>query len=133
MMLKQVRFHSFAFSFALTAKPCVGFPWGDAPPGTIVCDVAGGLGHMTMHIANLHPNINVMVQDLEETVNQAIGYWNGFGPELVEADRVDFLPFDFFKEPPIPDCDYYYVSALIAEKSQKLIRYVPCFQLKHIM
>jgi len=90
-----------------------GFPWGDAPPGTIVNDVGGGLGYMTMHIAKMHPNINVIVQDLEETVNQAIGYWNGFGPELVEADRVDFLPFDFFQESPIPDCDYYYLKHIM--------------------
>ena len=75
-----------------------------------MCDVAGGLGHMTMHIARQHPNINVIIQDLEETVNQAIGYWHGFGAELLEADRVDFLPFDFFKDSPVPDCDFYYVS-----------------------
>lgn len=68
---------------------------------------------MAMHIARLHPNISAIVQDLEEAVNQAIGYWNGFGAELVEDDRVDFMPFDFFKDSPLPDCDYYYVSLLL--------------------
>ncbi|TCD61790.1 hypothetical protein EIP91_007944 [Steccherinum ochraceum] len=91
----------------------VGYPWTEAPPGTLFCDVGGGLGYMAMHIAKLNPNINVMVQDLEESVNQAIGYYHGYGPELLEQDRVDFLPFDFFKESPVPGCDYYYLKHIL--------------------
>ncbi|KAH8101607.1 S-adenosyl-L-methionine-dependent methyltransferase [Cristinia sonorae] len=90
-----------------------GYPWSAAPPGTVLCEVVGGLGHMSMHIARRHPNINVIVQDLESIVNQAIGYWNGFGAELVEQDRVDFLPLDPLVESPVEDCDYYYVKHVL--------------------
>lgn len=87
----------------------LGYPWDKVPPGTLVCDLGGGLGDMSMHIAKMNPNISVVVQDTEDTVNQAIGYWNGHAPELVEAKRVDFLPLDFLKDTPVKGCDYYYV------------------------
>lgn len=84
---------------------------------------------MAMHIAKLNPNISVMVQDLEESVNQAIGYFNGFGPELLEEERADFMPFDFFKDSPVPDCDYYYVgkfSLLLSSQQDVLITIPRC-------
>ncbi|THH26582.1 hypothetical protein EUX98_g7604 [Antrodiella citrinella] len=95
---------------------------------TLVNDIGGGLGHMTMHIAKLHPNINVIIQDIEEAVNQAIGYWNGFGPELVANERVDFLPFNFLQEAPVEGCDFYYDCGYEQKANDAL-----CGQIKHIL
>ena len=88
----------------------IGFPWKSLPEGTTVCDVGGGIGHITMHFAKACPQIRVVLQDLPPTVEQAKGFWKESAPEIVEQGRVSFVSMDFIKESPVPEQDIYYVS-----------------------
>lgn len=48
-----------------------GFKWGDLPPKSVVVDVGGGLGHVTMRIARKYPNLRYIVQDRLAIIEQA--------------------------------------------------------------
>ena len=87
-----------------------GFPWKSLPEGTTVCDVGGGIGHITLHFAKACPQIRVVLQDLPPTVEQARGFWKESAPEIVEQGRVTFADLDFINESPVPGQDIYYVG-----------------------
>ncbi|KAK7685214.1 hypothetical protein QCA50_011577 [Cerrena zonata] len=92
-----------------------GFPWKDQPEGTIICDVGGGRGHVSMYIAKTFPQnrFSVVVQDLPPTIEQAKAFWNDTAPDLVKNRRVDFVSFDFLKDDAAPGCDIYYIKSVL--------------------
>jgi len=49
----------------------LGFKWGDLPADSVVVDVGGGLGHITMKLLQYHPNLKYIVQDREPVIDQA--------------------------------------------------------------
>ena len=68
------------------------------------------MGYIALEIARLNPGMHVVLQDTNEVIEQGKEFWKRNAPEMLEQGRVKFVPFDFFKEPPIAGCDYYYVS-----------------------
>ena len=87
-----------------------GYPWAKLPAGTVVCDMGSSVGHISMTIARANPGVNVVLQDLPKVMEQAKSFWSQNASDLVEKNRVQFVPFDFLKDPPVAGCDYYYVS-----------------------
>ncbi|KAK7685213.1 hypothetical protein QCA50_011576 [Cerrena zonata] len=90
-----------------------GFPWKDQPQGTTVCDVGGGVGHISMHFAKACPQLHLTVQDRPETVEQALQLWNNAEPEIMKEGRVNFVPINFLEESPVKGCDYYFLKSVI--------------------
>ncbi|KAK0476358.1 S-adenosyl-L-methionine-dependent methyltransferase [Armillaria novae-zelandiae] len=60
--------------------------------GATVCDVGGGIGVTSMQLADTHPNLRIVLQDLPSQIEIA----KHEGP--VEDGRVEFKAIDFFKE-----------------------------------
>lgn len=90
------------------------FPWRDLPAGTTFCDVGGGIGNMSMHIAKAHPHIQIKLQDQPKQIEQAVqDHWPNNYPQAIEENRVEFKAMDFFAEPPISGCDIYYLKHII--------------------
>jgi tRNA1(Val) A37 N6-methylase TrmN6 len=88
----------------------LGFPWNEFPPGTSVCDVGGGIGAITMQLAQRYPHLQLKLQDLPERVEQAeTEVWPKECPEAIKENRIEFKGMDFFAESPINGCDIYYV------------------------
>ncbi|KAI0081994.1 S-adenosyl-L-methionine-dependent methyltransferase [Panus rudis PR-1116 ss-1] len=87
-----------------------GFPYHNLPSGASICDVGGGFGHITQHIAMLHPHIRVILQDMEGVLEKAKGFWAENAPDVVKAGRVEFVPIDFIKESPVPGSNIYFVN-----------------------
>ena len=50
----------------------VGYGWERLPEGSLVVDVGGGVGAQTLVLANHHPQLRFVVQDLESVVGDAI-------------------------------------------------------------
>lgn len=88
----------------------LGFPFKQLPPGSTVCDLGGGFGHVSMHIAKACPQLRIVLQDQPGTIAAAKTYWEKGAPEVVRDGRVEFIPIDFINEVPKQGCDYYFVS-----------------------
>lgn len=110
----------------------VGFPWEELPVGTVVNDLGGGLGHISMSLHRQYPNLSFKLQDLPERVQQAqTEIWPTLCPEAIVEGKVEFKGIDILKETPIPNCDVYFVSGLVYLFPLHLIYLI--FQVKHVM
>jgi hypothetical protein len=49
----------------------LGFPWNSLPDGAKIVDVGGGIGTMSMIIANEYPKFQYVVQDLPHVISNA--------------------------------------------------------------
>ena len=86
------------------------FPWKELGDGATVCDVAGGVGNISLQLAKAYPNLRLILQDLPERIQQAKNeVWPRECPEAIAERRITFEPIDFFESSPVPGCDVYYV------------------------
>ena len=98
------RLGSYAWDF------WVEFPWKELGNGATVCDVAGGIGNISLQLAKAHPNLRLILQDLPERIQQAKNdVWPKECPEAIAECRITFEPIDFFASSPVPGCNVYYV------------------------
>lgn len=67
-------FWTFRDEDVAEAEPCLflfpfsGFPWSELPKGSTVVDVAGGMGQVSLAIAEAAPLLNFVVQDRQEVI-----------------------------------------------------------------
>jgi hypothetical protein len=94
---------------------CVEFPWGELGDGATVCDVAGGVGNISLQLAKAHPNLQLILQDLPDRIQQAKNeIWPKECPEAIAERRITFEPIDFFASSPVPGCNVYFVRAYLS-------------------
>ncbi|KZT21972.1 S-adenosyl-L-methionine-dependent methyltransferase [Neolentinus lepideus HHB14362 ss-1] len=89
------------------------YPWGTLPRDTVLCDVGGGNGHAALAVLKAFPHMRAIVQDQEHVVSTGKDLWIRECRGAVDGDRVSFLPIDFFKDTPAPDCDVYYARHVL--------------------
>ena len=88
--------------------------------GASVCDVGGGIGHITLQLAKAYPNLNLKLQDLPERIHQAKNeVWPKECPEAIKENRIQFEPIDFLSQSPIQGCNVYYVSLTLSTNKKK--------------
>ncbi|KAF5370952.1 hypothetical protein D9757_009884 [Collybiopsis confluens] len=66
----------------------LGFKWEDLPKGSKVVDVGGGIGSLSLIIAEAIPDLNFVIQDSKLTVTHAVEFWNVKMPSALESGRV---------------------------------------------
>ncbi len=67
----------------------------------------------SMKLADTHPNLHIVLQDLPGSIEQAKNeIWPKLCPAAIEEGRVQFKAFDFLAESPVKGCDIYFVSAI---------------------
>lgn len=71
------------------------YPFSDYSGKTIL-DVGGGIGHVSVAIAKVHPNVNFIVEDKPDLANQA----NMLISTNELSSHVQFLPHNFFEPQP---------------------------------
>ncbi|KAF7302711.1 hypothetical protein HMN09_00906000 [Mycena chlorophos] len=86
-----------------------GFEWDSLPSGAVLVDVGGGNGFSSMTIAQKHPKIKVVVQDLDQAIEGAKSLWKESFPTHVEKNLVEFQAHDFFKPQPVKDADVFFL------------------------
>lgn len=91
------------------------YPWEHQPADTTICDIAGGNGHVTMALMKAHPHLKVVLQDQEQVIVMGKQFWNQEYSEAVERRRVEFVPFNFFKDTAAKGCDFYYIRSILRD------------------
>lgn len=86
------------------------FPWSDlsTTSGSVVVDVGGSKGHVSLHLARIYPHLKFIVQDLPEVID-------GAADQLLSSEanndalkgRIEFVPHDMFEEQPVKNADIY--------------------------
>ena len=95
-----------SFTTTVSTKPLYlqnSYPWAALGNGNaLVVDVGGSQGHISIALAQAFPNLSFIVQDRPETI---AGAESKIPSEV--ADRVKFMPHDFFTEQPVAGADVY--------------------------
>ncbi|KAK0214404.1 O-methyltransferase-domain-containing protein [Armillaria fumosa] len=100
--------------FLETSALVKAFPWGSLRDGTAVCDVGGGIGVISMQLADTHHNLRIVLQDLPSQIEMAKDeVWPKLCPAAILDGRVQFKTIDFFSESPVKDCDIYFLKNIL--------------------
>lgn len=90
------------------------FPWGSLRDGATVCDVGGGIGVISMQLADAYPNLRIVLQDVPAQIEMAKNeVWPKSCPAAVVDGRVEFKAIDFFAESPVKGCDVYFLKNIL--------------------
>lgn len=81
------------------------YNWAGLGQNALVVDVGGGVGQMSMSLAQAFPNLSFVVQDRPPVVEQGIKVWTQQAPELVSRCRLE--PHDFFQPQPVHNAKIY--------------------------
>ena len=90
------------------------FDWSSLPPNSKVVDLAGSRGHVSAHLAKLHPHLRFIVQDLPEVIK-------GAEKDIpVEAKgRVEFRVHDMFSKQPLKDVNVFLLRFVLHDWSDE--------------
>ncbi|KAF7349633.1 hypothetical protein MSAN_01689400 [Mycena sanguinolenta] len=98
-----------------------GFNWSGLPTGSVLVDVGGGIGHISLAIVQKNPGLRVVVQDLEDTIKDSKIYWKENLPSHVESGMVDFQVHDFHTPQPVPDAAVFMLRYIMHDWSDELV------------
>ncbi|KAK0443652.1 uncharacterized protein EV420DRAFT_1484876 [Desarmillaria tabescens] len=74
----------------------------------------GGIGSISMQLAEAYPHLRIVLQDLPAPIQNAKNdIWPKLCPAAIETGRVDFKAMDFLVESPVGGCDVYYECKMI--------------------
>ncbi|KAJ6580434.1 O-methyltransferase [Mycena vulgaris] len=80
-----------------------GFDWSLLPPKSVIVDVGGGIGHVSLTIAKKYPQLRVVNQDLGSPIEISKAHWKEHFPAHLEKQMVEFQVHDFFTPQPRKD------------------------------
>ncbi|ETI25769.1 hypothetical protein G647_02543 [Cladophialophora carrionii CBS 160.54] len=90
-----------------------GFDWSSLPPDGVVVDVAGGLGHCSIPIAeSTAPTVKLIVQDLPKIIARAGDPATCVIPEPLRS-RFEFMAHDFYAPQPVKGAAVYFLRMIL--------------------
>ncbi len=90
-----------------------GFDWTALPQDAVVVDVAGGMGHCSIPIAqSTHESVKLVVQDLPKIIDKAGEAATSVIPQILRA-RFTFMPYDFYTEQPVKGAAVYFLRMIM--------------------
>ncbi|KAG6848863.1 hypothetical protein H0H93_013351 [Arthromyces matolae] len=85
--------------------------------GDVVVDVGGNVGSCTLHLYKAFPNLNYVVQDLDQPIVQAAKFWNENAPEAIRSGAVKLEVNNFFTPQPVKGAAVYFLRVVIHDWS----------------
>ncbi|KAI0356395.1 S-adenosyl-L-methionine-dependent methyltransferase [Trametes cingulata] len=73
-----------------------GYPWAELPSGSVLVDVAGGIGSTSIKVAQAYPHVQVVVEDRPQVVELAPSSWGPQYAPLFNSGRMTFRAQDIF-------------------------------------
>ncbi|KAF7349728.1 hypothetical protein MSAN_01699600 [Mycena sanguinolenta] len=98
-----------------------GFNWSGLPTGSVLVDVGGGNGHISLAIAQKNPGLRVVVQDMEDTVKDSKIYWKEKFLAHVENRMVNFQVHDFYTPQPVPNAAVFMLRNILHDWSDERV------------
>lgn len=105
------------------------FPWSDlsttdhSSSSSLVVDVGGSKGHVSLHLARKYPDLKFIVQDLPEVIDGAADQLLSLTQDKKDAvaisDRIEFVPHDMFIEQPVKNADVYLLRYVLHDWGDK--------------
>ncbi|KAK2762689.1 hypothetical protein FQN54_000863 [Arachnomyces sp. PD_36] len=90
------------------------FDWSKLPPNSIVVDIGGSQGHVSVHLARQFPHLKFIVQDMGQVVEGA----EAKIPDDVK-ERVEVKIHDMFTEQPVKGADVYLLRYVLHDWPDK--------------
>ncbi|KAI0326180.1 S-adenosyl-L-methionine-dependent methyltransferase [Cubamyces sp. BRFM 1775] len=75
-----------------------GFPWEELPKDSVVVDIGGGIGSVSVILSQAYPHLRFAVEDRAPVVAIAREAWGSKHAELFDSGRVSFHAQDFLEE-----------------------------------
>ncbi|KAH8828792.1 S-adenosyl-L-methionine-dependent methyltransferase [Flagelloscypha sp. PMI_526] len=88
------------------------YPWETVKEDSVVADIGGSTGHVTLSLLKLHPTLKGVVHDLPKVIEDGKLLWEKENPGALSSGRIQLIPLDFFKEVPV-EADYYYIRHVL--------------------
>ncbi|KAL0960206.1 hypothetical protein HGRIS_011839 [Hohenbuehelia grisea] len=88
------------------------FDWNSLAPGSVVADVGGNIGSVTLQLAKEFSHLNFVVMDLEHAIKEAKPYWTENYPEALAEQRVKLQVHSFLTPMPLK-ASIYFLRAVI--------------------
>ncbi len=90
-----------------------GFEWKELPKGAVVVDVAGGMGHCSIPIAeSTDESVKLIVQDLPKVIDKAGHVKTCVIPEKLRG-RFEFMGYNFFTTQPVQGASVYFLRMIM--------------------
>jgi hypothetical protein len=91
-----------------------GFDWSSLAPDGVVVDVAGGMGHCSIPIAeSTAPTVKLIVQDLPQIIAKAGDPATCVIPEPLRS-RFEFMAYDFYAPQPVKGAAAYFLRMIVS-------------------
>jgi SAM-dependent methyltransferase len=114
----------FAFAMATTSKASLDalsthFSWSELSAPSVVVDVGGSKGHVSLHLARIYTHLNFIVQDLPEVIDGAADQLQSSEDNNTLKDRIEFVSHDMFEEQPVKNADVYLLRYVLHDWGDK--------------
>ncbi|KAJ6554494.1 O-methyltransferase [Mycena capillaripes] len=130
----QVRFRRFGMAMDASRRvspPAAAqhrFKWSSLSENTLIVDVGGGVGSVSLQIAKSNPKLRFLIQDTAAVVEQGKEYWEKELSGAAASGRVSFQVHDFFSPQPVKDADVFVLSRICHDWSDsyvlKILKYL---------
>jgi 6-hydroxytryprostatin B O-methyltransferase len=91
-----------------------GFDWSSLPTNSVVVDVAGGMGHCSIPIAeSTDPSVKLIVQDLPQIIAKAGDPSTCVIPEHLRP-RFEFVGYNFYDQQPVKGAAVYFLRMIVS-------------------
>ncbi|KLO12995.1 S-adenosyl-L-methionine-dependent methyltransferase [Schizopora paradoxa] len=90
-----------------------GFDWESIANGGHVVDVGGGVGAVSLRVAEAYPEINIVIQDRQGVVDDALKRCSAINPTAVQRGKLKFEAHDFFTPQPIKNPDVFVIKSIV--------------------
>ncbi|KAF8468546.1 S-adenosyl-L-methionine-dependent methyltransferase [Gautieria morchelliformis] len=87
--------------------------WKALSNNSVVVDVGGNLGTVTLTLAKTYPHLNYIVQDLPKVIPGAEGFWKAQYPAAIADGRVKLQGHDFFQPQPVKSAAVYFTRFIL--------------------
>jgi len=96
-----------------------GFDWNSLKDDSLVVDVGGGIGTLSVALAKEHPHLKFIVQDRGAVIEDGIERAKALFPDRLDTGRISFQEHNFFDNQPIKNADVYMLKLIIHDWSNK--------------